>query len=104
MMSPRTGPAPRFTACAFALTLLCAPGAYAETSSDDGPSDWYMALSAFHVTPRDSDTSRPSEFGRITGDAEYGSSPAFSAAVGRHLRMTSASRSRWATARLTSKG
>ena len=76
----------RFAACAFALALLCAPGARAETPSDNGgPSDWYVSLSGFHVMPRDSDTSRSTQFGRVTGDAEYDNSAAFSAAVGRHV-------------------
>ena len=86
MMIPRKGPASRLAAGVLAVALLCASGAHAETHSvDDGPSDWYMALTGFHVMPRDSDTSRSTQFGRITGDAEYGSSAAFSAAVGRHL-------------------
>ena len=86
MMIPYPGPASRLAAFAVALALLCASGAHAETPSDDGgPSDWYVALTGFHIMPRDSDTSRASEFGRITGDAEYGSSLAFSAAVGRRV-------------------
>ena len=86
MMIPRKGPASRLAVGVLAVALLCASGAHAETPTDDGgPSDWYMSLSTFHVMPRDSATSRPSEFGRITGDAEYGSSPAFAAAIGRHL-------------------
>ena len=83
MMSPYSGPASRLTAGVLAVALLCASGARAETRSvDDGPSDWYMSLSAFHVMPRDSATGRSTEFGRVTGDAEYDSSPAFAAAVG----------------------
>lgn len=80
------GSARRIAACALASAVLCASGAHADTPADDaGPSDWYVALSGFHVMPRDSDTTRPTDFGRLTGEAEYGSSPAFSAAIGRHV-------------------
>ena len=85
MMIPDSGPASRLAGFAFALAVLCAPGAHAQTPSDDGARDWYMSLTGFHVMPRDSDTSRPSEFGRVTGDAQYGGSPAFAAAVGTHV-------------------
>ena len=86
MMIPWEGPASRLAAFAFALAVLCAPGGHTQTHSvDGGPLDWYMALTGFHVMPRDSDTSRPTDFGRVTGDAQYGNSPAFSAAVGRRM-------------------
>ena len=86
MMIPRKGSASRLAAGVLAVALLCAPGVHAETPSDDGgPSGWYMSLSGFHVVPRDSDTSRSTEFGRLTGDAEYDDSPAFAAAVGTHV-------------------
>lgn len=79
-------PSRPFAACAFALFALCTSPAHAETPSDDGArSDWYVALTGFHAMPRDSDTSRPTDVGRLTGAAEYGNSKAFSAAVGRRV-------------------
>ena len=67
----------------FALTLLCAANAQGETARpDDKPSDWYVALSGYHVAPHDSDTSRLTDFGRVSAETQYASSTAFSAAVG----------------------
>ena len=78
-----TGRSRRFAACAFVLFLLCASSAHAETPRvDNERSDWYVALSGFHAIPRDSDTSRLTDAGRLTGETEYASSTAFSAAVG----------------------
>lgn len=102
MMIPCKGPASRahlvvsarhpkvpsrpFAAWAFALFALCTSPAHAETRADDGAlSDWYVAVTGFHAMPRDSDTSRPIDVGRLTGAAEYGNSAAFSAAVGRRV-------------------
>ena len=84
MMIPYSGPASRLAAFAVALALLCAPGVRADASSDEGGGR-YVSLTGFHVMPRDSDTSRSTQFGRVTGDAQYDDSPAFSAAVGRHV-------------------
>ena len=78
-----TGLLRRFAACALALCLLGAAGAHAQTPRvDNERSDWYVALSGFHAMPRDSDTSRLTDVGRLTGETGYGSSAAFSAAVG----------------------
>ena len=73
----------RFAAVALALLLLCVSSAQAETPTvDDGRSDWYVALSGFHVMPRDSDTIRLTDFGRVTGETAYGSTVVFAAALG----------------------
>ena len=86
VMNAPTRRSPRFAAFALALLVLCARIAHAETPSvESAHSDWYVALSGFHVMPRDSNTNRVTDVGRLTGDAEYGNSAAFSAAVGRHV-------------------
>ena len=81
------GVSQRLAGWGFALTLLCAVNAHGEASrADDDRSDWYAALSGFHAVPHDSDTSRLTEFGRVSAETQYASSTAFSAAVG--TRMT----------------
>ena len=84
-MNP-TGLTRPFSACAFALFLLGAWSTHAETAPvDNEHSDWYAALSGFHAIPRDSDTSRPTELGLLTGETEYAGLAAFSAAVGTYV-------------------
>ena len=76
----------RFAGCAFALIILCGANAYAETPRGDADrSNWYVALSVFHAAPHDSDTSRLTEFGRVSGQTQYASSRAFAAAVGKRV-------------------
>ena len=41
-----------------------------------------MTLSGFHAMPRDSHTSRLTDFGRVSAETQYASAAAFSAAVG----------------------
>ena len=57
--------------------------AHAETPRvDNERSDWFVALSGFHAMPRDSDTSRLIDVGRVSAETQYASSAAFSVAVG----------------------
>ena len=73
----------RLAGWGFALTLLCAANAHAETPrADDERSDWYVALSAFHAVSHDSDTSRLTDFGHVSAETQYANSTAFSVSVG----------------------